>query len=99
MPHTIRVPGKKLRVDDAIVNSRSKYVILVDGAGDLTFPDPATSKLVAISALVEEYVSGHERQLTGLTLRHPDGGDIGQVDSTSLNIRDSKVGDFGKRWI
>ncbi|PXY37236.1 hypothetical protein BA062_07005 [Prauserella flavalba] len=66
-------------------------MVLMDAVGDLALPHPSSAQLVAVAALVQQYIAG-------LKLKPPDGGlwhanfsHRTNVDVTALDIGDTQI--------
>ncbi|KFF98050.1 hypothetical protein IQ62_27455 [Streptomyces scabiei] len=69
-------------------------MVLMNGSWDLPFPDPAPAELVAIPALIHQYVTGMKCQRLSLLCWNSDQRDLIEVQPSTLNVGDSKIGDF-----
>jgi hypothetical protein len=63
----------------------------MDAPLDFARPDPTPAELVAVAALVEQDVAYLELESLCLLGGDADGGDIRQIEETSLDVRDPEI--------
>lgn len=89
----------KFRLIAIVEKPGPEYMVLVNAVRYLILPDPSSPKLVPVTSFVEEDVTGFELKLLGGCGWNSDGSNLTEVKVASLDISDTKVGNFHKSRI